>query len=173
VLGQKRALRAVFLGPMLAALLTNLGLFGVLLGAKPLPVFSMALVACVEVLVGGAFMMAIDFYALSWVGMWMALRTPVHHRAILATLLRVMAVPWLAIFCLALMSMGGIGLAPEVLVSLATLWFGLAAMIEYTFAARARLELFERLREPAARADLGARGAPLAEIPAALSPEIA
>jgi hypothetical protein len=173
VRGQKRALRAIFLVPMLLVLATNLGLLVVLIALDPLPAASFGSLVCGEVLVGGALMLLVDFYALGWVGMWMALRNGPHHRAILATLVRVMLAPWLAVVCLVLMTMGGVGLPPDSLALFVALWFGLAAVLEHTFAGRAKLDLFEQLRQPAYRPGLGGGAPEFAQLPTALNPEIA
>jgi hypothetical protein len=51
-----------------------------------------------ELFVGGALLLLADLWALAKVGMPMALRAKRHQRAVLATCLRVLAVPWSALF---------------------------------------------------------------------------
>jgi hypothetical protein len=53
-----------------------------------------------ELFLGGALVLLSDFWALGRVGMPLALRARRHQRAVLATCLRVLAVPWAAIFLL-------------------------------------------------------------------------
>ncbi len=53
-----------------------------------------------EIFIGGMVMVGMDFLALSWMGMWRGLNATKHHRAVLGTLGRIMAPPWLAVFLL-------------------------------------------------------------------------
>ena len=92
-------------------------------------------------------MLAVDFQALTWIGMWMGLTKSRHHRAILATLTRIILVPWVAIFVLVLLTIGGGSIDFSAFLSLSLLWFGLAAVIESTFIARAKVGLIEAFRQ--------------------------
>src|SRR5262249_18453958 len=97
--GQKAALTARFAGwsGILLALNTCLCLAVVLfrrelqIGERDVPLF-------LEVFLGGALMLFLDFNTLGTVGIWMALRAKRPSRAILATIGRVLFLPWAAIF---------------------------------------------------------------------------
>jgi ABC-type transport system involved in cytochrome c biogenesis permease component len=96
----------------------------------------------------------VDFYALSWVGMWMALQTRRHHRAVFATIARVMLTPCLMIVFLVFLTIGGRNLTQEAVKTLAVLWFGLSAVIALAFAKRAKNGLLEsRLRPTSLQTD--------------------
>jgi ABC-type transport system involved in multi-copper enzyme maturation permease subunit len=154
--GQKRALRRMFRGPMVLALLTNIVMLWMLISINPAGLGKQEAFIYFEVGIGGAVMLPIDFYALSWVGMWTALLTKRHNRAILSTLGRVMLAPWLAIVFLVLMTIGGRTLTLDAALALAPVWFILAAVVEHTFAARAKIGLVEALRQISSGADLRA-----------------
>jgi hypothetical protein len=153
IAGQRRALVDMFRGPMLLALLTNFALFVILMTVNPGGLSGQESFICGEILIGGGIMLLIDFHALSWVGMWLALQTKRHNRAILATLGRVMLTPWLAVFSLVLLTIGGRSLSLDAALTMSPVWFALAAVIEYVFAARAKIGLVEALRQISAGAD--------------------
>jgi glutamate-1-semialdehyde 2,1-aminomutase len=75
--------------------------------------------------------------ALSWVGMWMGLRSSRHHRATLATLGCVMGLPWLAIFLLVFLGAGR-GFSPGFLIPV---WFALGIMTDLVVGTSARARL--------------------------------
>jgi len=147
IAGQRRALVATFLWPLLLAYTINTISFVYVLVADPLPRWNAFKVIVCEICIGGALMLAVDFQALTWVGMWMGLTKPRHHRAILATLARIMLVPWVAIFVLVLLTIGGGSIDFSTFLNLSLLWFGLAAVIESTFIARAKVGLLEAFRQ--------------------------
>jgi hypothetical protein len=105
------------------------------------------LVTTVLAALAAALATAGNLIALCWVGMWMGITKPRHHRAILATLARVMLVPWAAIFILVLLTVGGGSLDFGSFMAFSLLWFGLAAVIESTFIARAKVGLHEAFRQ--------------------------
>jgi ABC-type transport system involved in multi-copper enzyme maturation permease subunit len=141
--GQRRALWQIFRGPILLTLLTNLGLCWLLLGPNPMHMDGDGLIIFCEMYAGGALLLFVDFYALSWVGMWMALQTRRHHRAVFATIARVMLTPCLMIVFLVFLTIGGRNLTQEAVKTLAVLWFGLSAVIALAFAHRAKSGLLE------------------------------
>lgn len=60
--------------------------------------------------IGGAGVLFLDFRALAWVGLQQGLKAKNHTRALLATIGRVMGLPWLGIFLMFLLGMaGGVG----------------------------------------------------------------
>jgi hypothetical protein len=143
--GQRRALWENFRGPIAMALTTNVALFWILILPNLLKLPAEAARTFCEVLFGGAAVMLVDFYAMGWVGMWQALRTRKHHRAILGTLARVLLAPWLAVLFLVFLTAGG-GIHSEGEIQLMiAFWFGLGATVAWVFAARAKMGLKEEL----------------------------
>ena len=153
IAGQRRALREMFSGPIRLTIATNAVLLVILIWVNPQRFSAQEVFVFCEVVLGGALMLLVDVYALSWVGMLMAFQTRRHNRAILATLGRVMLAPWLAVFVLVLLTIGGTRLSVYTALALSPLWFGLAAVIEHAFAARAKNELIEAFRQISAGAD--------------------
>ena len=132
----------------------------------------------------GMFMLVVDLFALSWVGMWHALIEKSHNRATISTLLRVLVLPWLLF--------GAVVGAAEVWIGLALgktwspgwqfylkLWMGLGLAADMVFGLTAWWQLRTRFRNsrcarsirclPASHAgstgrrrDAGARGAGVA-----------
>jgi ABC-type transport system involved in multi-copper enzyme maturation permease subunit len=145
--GQWRALRSLFALPLILLALLNVLLIWLWAGVNPLNMPRAIQTIGVEIALGGAATLLVDFYALGWVGMWMALRSNRHSRAIVATLARVILTPWVAIAFLVLMTMGGQFLNAEFITMFALLWFGLGAVIEIAFAVRARADLKRALEE--------------------------
>ena len=115
-------------------------------------------------------MMLVDFYALSWIGMWMALRTKRHHRAIFATLARMMLLPWLTILFFIFVSIGSRGPREDEMLVYCALWFGLGAVIECVLAARAKMGLREELRQTPVPPDLLLLSPPLIAPPPVIRP---
>ena len=144
--GQRRALWGTFRGPMAMALATNVALFWVVVLPNQLRMPAKAAVTFCEIFFGGAAMMLVDFYALSWVGMWMALQTTKHHRAILATLARVMLAPLLAVVFFVFLCLGGRGPSEGEVMLMVAFWFGVGAVIEFAFTMRAKEGLRGALR---------------------------
>jgi hypothetical protein len=60
-----------------------------------------------ELFLGGMLMLFLDYKILGTVGIWMALRAKRHNRAILATIGRVMFIPWVAVFLLIFLAEAG------------------------------------------------------------------
>jgi hypothetical protein len=158
--GQRQALRGVFGGVLLLVCLTNLGSLLIQL-MWPHHLDPADLLLLWEVCAGGIVALALDFYTLTWVGMWMGLRAKRHNRAIFGTLARILLVPWLimffAWFALATNSRFGSGDA----VVLFALWFIFVAVLDLALAVRARSRVFEALR------NLGEPTGAAAEIPMA------
>ena len=97
--GQKRALTRHFRWPLLILCALNLGLCLSVTWAS-LHMGSTDQGLFVELFLGGVVMLLMDFHALGWVGMWCGLNSTKHSRAVTATLVRVLAPNWLAIFLL-------------------------------------------------------------------------
>jgi ABC-type transport system involved in cytochrome c biogenesis permease component len=147
ITGQRQSLRSLFFFPKLFTLGINAVLFWFLGWANHPAITSSESVIYGELCICGALLLLADFYALGWVGMRMAFQTSRHQRAILATLARVLLLPWLAILFLGLLVMGGAGLSFELVRVLTVLWSGLAAVLVLSAGARAKGELLEGFRQ--------------------------
>jgi len=145
--GQRRALVNLFRAPICCAILANAILLFVTVLRKPVFLSPWEVVLIVQICLGGTILMLVDFRALTWVGMWMALTSRRHTRAIQATLLRVMLAPWLAIFVLVLLTIGGGGLSSGMGLGMCLFWFGLGAIMAHAFASRAKVGLLEAFRQ--------------------------
>ena len=110
-------------------------------GCEPRRVFT---VMCI----GGLLLLFVDGYALINVGMWTAMTTKRHARAFMATVMRVLLTPWLAVvFFFFLGMVGAYGSAngtPEVIV---TLWFVLGGVVSFIAAGTAASNLDKHFRE--------------------------
>ena len=89
------------------------------------------------------FRLTLTIFALSWVGMWMGLRSSRHQRATLATLGRVMGLPWLAIFLLAFLGAGR-GFSPGFIFPF---WFMLGIVTDLFVGISARAKLRRDFRQ--------------------------
>ncbi len=138
--GQRRALRAQFLLPIILlefALLLIIWLRGQsgLASLHDEGIFYVVLIGNMLVLFG-------DFLALRWVGMWAGMRGRNHHRAILAALVRILAVPWLLYFVLGTMGLFN-NRSP---IPLFASWFALCLLNDLVWALRAREGLRREFR---------------------------
>jgi hypothetical protein len=98
----------------------------------------------------GAILLVFDFFASTWIGMTMALKKEKHQRAILATFLRVMLPPWLAIvFFIFLGAIGAASGSTGDIFSLVFIWFFGCALLDLLMAGRARMILLAELRSRA------------------------
>ena len=91
-------------------------------------------------------MLLLDFKALSTVGMLMALRYQRHNRAALVTLVRIMGIPWAAIFLIVFMGVGGAlnGTDPD---TVFTIWFAVGIATDLFIGTSARSMLSRGVRE--------------------------
>ena len=99
---------------------------------------------------GGALVLLLDFRALSWTGMFMAMRSKSHSRAVLSTVGRVLLPPWAGIFAFALFGMAGQGLSSGTVETFVLLWLGAGAINSLALAANARSWLLDEFRTLAA-----------------------
>jgi hypothetical protein len=147
VSGQRATLRRIFNLPIALVLLTNAGLFwAIVLDNNQLKANDSAKVAFSEMLIGGGLMLLVDFLALSRIGMWMALRTRRHDRAILGTFLRVMLLPWLGVLFFFFLTIGGGVMTEDTVEILMAFWFIGCVVLDLGFAGRASLELERQMR---------------------------
>jgi ABC-type transport system involved in multi-copper enzyme maturation permease subunit len=147
--GQTRALCSRFTGLLGLATALNLGLCWVVVAFGS--VLSMSVTdraIFFELFCGGILVLWCDFVALSSAGQWMALRARRHSRAILATLGRVMMVPWAGLFLLVFFMSQGRGISQNQLTLVFASWFALGFINAIAVAARAKVVLaggFRRL----------------------------
>lgn len=137
--GQRRALTSLFFWPIVLVLATNLGL---LVCALKYWQQADALFLLVIAILGVA-LLFLDLHSLSLVGMWLAIKGGHHRRAVFGTLTRVMLGPWLAVAMLVLIRGIGSTVALETIIC----WFGVAALIDLSFANAARAGLLANLRD--------------------------
>jgi hypothetical protein len=149
--GQLRALTGFFRGPILLLLTTNLSLLLMVLGPDPLRIESETAIFCL-LYFGGSVLAIADFYALSWVGMWMGLRAKRHRRAVVGTMVLVMFLPWLGILCLVFLNANGVRFSKGDVELLMSLWFVTACAYDVILARHARSNLSQRFRRAAVQA---------------------
>ena len=110
-------------------------------GGEPQTVFSI-------IFVGGLVMLFLDAYALINVGMWTAMTKKRHTRAFMATVMRVLLAPWLAVVFFFFLGMvgayGGVNAKPEVIVSS---WFVLGGVVSFIAAGTAASNLDKHFGE--------------------------
>ena len=142
--GQRKAIILMIRWQMLLVLTTNVIALVTLYYLPPMaPLIKLF---CGELLVLGIIALPLDIRALTWIGMWMAIRSRRHQRAVIATLARVVLIPYAAIIFIALFTIGGGMLTGGMLEGLVPLWFGLTAVIKSTLVAQAKVGLAEALR---------------------------
>jgi len=145
--GQRRALRETFRWPIIIAALLNLCMFLLITGKNPLRMNGDDRVVFCEMYIGGAIMLVLDAFALSWVGMAMAMKKRGHHRAIYATFARVMLPPWLAILLFIFLGIGGGRINSGDMIGFISLWLIGSVIIDLIQAGAARTRLTGLLRE--------------------------
>ncbi len=97
---------------------------------------------------GGLVMLFVDGYALINVGMWTAMTTKRHARAFMATAMRVLMLPWLAIvFFFFMGTVGAIGGGRGTAEAMIVLWFILGGVVSFIAAGTAASNLDQRFRE--------------------------
>ena len=142
--GQKKALRRQFLLPFLLLLL----LFIVQFARVVEPVAPVGGTAYRDpmmpvIVLGGLLTFPIDCWAISWVAMWCGLRSRQHHRAILATVLRLFIIPWILYFMLGFSGFFNGNTTAQIGM---TLWFVLGVANDLFWGLRARHGLLKHFR---------------------------
>jgi hypothetical protein len=153
--GQKQALQKRSQSLQRVLLLVNAGMcLATLARPKELKMSPKDQAIFLELFLGGILALFVDFKALQTVGMWMALRTRKHHRAVLGTLGRVMLVPWVGIFLLVFLAITrSFGPSESALVTTFALWFIAGFVTSLVVGAKARAGLGRGLRYWVAGAD--------------------
>src|SRR5262249_36048646 len=133
------------LGPLKALLvLMNLAMFlAVLVFSRHLDMDRGDQAIFAELFLGGIVCLFADFRAFTLVGMWMALQSKRHPRAVLGTLLRVMGVPWVAVFLLVFLTMNSRGVSRGAVGFIFAFWFaiGLVSSLAAGSSASANLKV--------------------------------
>jgi len=127
------------------------------MGSDPMHMGTRDRAVFVELFAGGIVLLLADTYALRWVGMWMGLRARGHHRAILATLGRVMILPWLGVVFVWLLGVGGAFRNSGDTAVVFGLWQAFGVVLDLGFAYRARMALKRGLRYGSAAASISVR----------------
>lgn len=152
LLGQRRALREIYFWPMILAALVNLCMFLLVTGKSPMGMHGDDRIIFSEMFIGGAILLPLDSFALSWVGMSMALKKRGHHRAIYANFARIMLPPWLAILLFIFLGIGGTRMNSSDMIAFVGLWLFGCVMLDFIQAGVARTALVGLLRERALQA---------------------
>jgi len=122
--GQFRAILRKFWGWWLVLCLVNIFMagavtvFSIRLGMRWQEQFTF-----MEILIGGIFAALADLPTITLVGMWQALRTNRHHRAVLATIGRVLLPSWGAIFVIIFFMSTSRGVSETEVDAIFALWF--------------------------------------------------
>ena len=127
--GQRRALRETFRWPMIFAALVNLFMFLLITGKNPMHMNGNDGVVFCEMFIGGAIMLVLDAFALSWVGMSMALK----KRDIIAPFTRPsreMLPPWLAVLLFIFLGIGGTHISSGDMIAAVGLWLFGSAVVD-------------------------------------------
>ncbi|HEY2951585.1 MAG TPA: ABC transporter permease subunit [Verrucomicrobiae bacterium] len=162
VLGQWRALKRHFRWPLIAALSVNLGMIWLIVGPDPanMSQWDRGIFTCI--CLGGILELFLDFRALACVGMWMGARGRKHHRAVLATLGRVMLGPWLGIFLIVFLGFAGAFRSNNSGESIIAIWFFAGIFYSLVVGLSARGRLMSEFRSIATGAETDQRGAVVA-----------
>ena len=145
--GQLRALREIYRWPIIFATLVNLCMLLLITGKNPMRMHGDDRVIFCEIFIGGAILLSLDAFALTWVGMSMALKKRGHHRAIYATIARVMLPPWLAILLFIFLGIGGTHINSGDMIGFVGIWLFGCVIVDLVQAGVARSSLAGLLRE--------------------------
>ncbi len=149
--GQSRAMWRSFAGQLTALTVMNLALLVFLAQSGIFRRDSDAAGIFGLVLVGGIAMLYLDMFALVRVGMWTALTCKRHARAFLATVLRILLPPWLAIFFFLFLGIiGAFGGGSGGPLGIIFLWFCIGGMTDIFGASPALANLETNFRAIAA-----------------------
>ena len=108
----------------------NLLLIWMLVGPNPMQMAGEPLGVFCLILIGGIAMLYLDTFALTRAGLWTALTTKRHTRAVLSTLRRVMLLPWLAVLLLFFMASLSRGMSSGAVEIFVALWFGIGIVVD-------------------------------------------
>jgi len=140
--GQARALWHKFRGWLILLTAVNLAMSATtLVFSGPLVMRGKDLLMFQGVLCGGISVLWLDFKAIGTVGMWMALRTPRHHWAVMHTLARVMVPAWAAIFLVVFFLSTPRGISQDAVTLVFGAWFLFGWLVDLVMLGMARQHL--------------------------------
>ena len=145
--GQRQALRRFFRAPSAWLVLLNAALIFLIHYSTDLSMGSSDRRIFTGIFLGGILALFGDSYALSWIGIEMGLRGKRQHRAVLATLGRVLLPNWLGAFLLVFVGLSGAQISQTGWMNLITTWFLFGFGIDLVFGLRARWRLQRGFRE--------------------------
>jgi len=148
--GHRAALKDLFEAP--AAVLVSINIVmtvAVVVFGKQLDMHGDDAAIFCELFLGGILMLALDFRALSSAGMWNGLNNQRHHRAVLKTIGKVLAIPWAALFFLIFLERGF--RSPVQAAFTFAIWFGVGAIVDTTARSSSRRRLEKEFRSAASR----------------------
>ncbi len=146
VAGHQRALATRFRTLKWLMLLVNTGLCAaVLIFHDELSMSASDQAIFLELFAGGALLLWLDSRTLSLLSISMALRARRHNRAILATLGRVMAVPWTAVFLVVFIISAG-GVSEQAAMAIFAVWFGVGMLTDLIVLALAHEDMSQGVR---------------------------
>jgi hypothetical protein len=127
--GQWLAMRELFLRPMLTLSGINLLSFISVAFVSSLGMPAEVRAGFSLMFLGGILALLLDFFALSRVGLWMALRRSRHPRAVLGALGRIMLPSWVALLGFFFMGVVGGNVSNKTVTNLTGIWFVFGATI--------------------------------------------
>ncbi len=145
--GQWQALCRHFRGPLVVLVSVNAVSFLIMAVANVQRFPDNARLFIGEAFLLGALALLVDFYALSWVGMLLGLRSRRHNRAVVSTLARLLVLPWLGVVLFFMVAAVGGGVRDDDLPGYAFVWFLFGLLFSLAQGAWARSELVGRLRQ--------------------------
>ena len=148
--GQQEAVWDAFQWPRRLLVGVNLLLIGMLVGPNPLHMPGEPLRVFCLILLGGIVLLYLDTFALTRAGMWTALTTKRHTRAVLSTLRRVVLVPWLAILLVFLLGTLRMGFGQGTVETVVVLWFTVGIVVDLVVGMNAESNLRGHFRSAAA-----------------------
>src|SRR5262249_51173257 len=141
--GQQRALRRFFWAPGAWLVLLNLALLIMIHTSDALGMDPSDQGTFTGIFLAGILALFTDLFALSWIGIEMGLRGKRQHRAVLATVGRVLLPNWLCAFLLVFVAESSNG-DPDILIAI---WFLIGFGIDLFFGLLAKRRLLRRFRE--------------------------
>jgi len=144
--GQVAGIWQTFRWQLLALAWVNLALL--VFGLGEIRMASKEMPLLLLVMLGGIVMLFLDCYALTRVGMWMALTKKRHAKAFMATILRVMLPAWLAVVLMVFLGFAGaFNGGPDALTGMVFFWFFIGAFIDVVQATMTADHLRKHFRE--------------------------
>ena len=158
---QQEAVWDAFQWPRRLLVAVNLLLVWMFVGPNPLQMGGDGLGIFCLIQVGGIAMLYLDTFALSRAGIWSALTTKRHTRAVLSTLRQVMLLPWLAVLLMFFLGTLRMGFSRGTVETLMVLWFAIGIVVDLAVGINAESNLRRHFR--AAAAGIHARPVPAAD----------